>query len=617
VKKRKIECESPPGLVRSRTPEPVENAPFPLIWEHGVLPFLIELMPKWCGPGFMLNVLRGKTPSTRQIAIVTKRRTSRARRILIAAHVKDLLPSAYSQSVSFLFSIGAVERAAAAHGTSPRDLDDLCDPKNPFYYKDPMMGDSIGIEVADENGESTSTLGPCLTVGGGSYWLANFHPFLDQWQEHQCLEVMHPSPKDRERCTEQRHEALDNHNLDFKLGDLIATSGVDLKTTRVSHEPYWEDMCLDQQLIVTDWTLISAGKSQANLLRRFPHASARMDVPITHTANIEPGATVMSTGRTSGFQRGQICEVPAYVDGSENGVGRATREWFVEEPEPYDNENGWVRGGIGVEGDSGAAIVDAHSNALIGQLWGRNKYWGSGPRVTYFTPIRDVFDDIQERCGQQGRPQLPQHRDEADCWPCYPVCQSCFDSTSLVSSRRSSIASTSSTALHLTTSQNSSSGSTSDSMRGQHDSQETVNETAFSTPPECSELAATPKDATSVAGWPFGVGISGTAGSSPLPSFTYQFATFGHLGSSFTFSSSSVVGAGSPLSLVPDAKSPYAVAIRDEDLYDAEYDEPQTSGKRSAMPLVRNSTGVRKQQHKSTERAVEAGRAAGAKPKAT
>jgi hypothetical protein len=127
-----------------------------------------------------------------------------------------------------------------------------------------------------------------------------------------------------------------------------------------------------------------------------------------------------------------------YVSGVANGTGKATREWFVEEPYNCEDEEDWIRGGIGVSGDSGAAVVDSETNCIIGQVWGRNKYWGPGPRQAFFTPISDVFDDIQEKCGQQDRPQLPQLRDEADTYPILPTCRQCYDLQAYNNSRRSS-----------------------------------------------------------------------------------------------------------------------------------------------------------------------------------
>ena len=432
---------SPQDVVRSRTPRLLESANFPLVWEHGVLPFLIEFIPKWCGPGHVISVARGRTPTARRICIMTKKKISRARKVFIAVHVRDLLPGTYRQSSSFHFSAGEVDRLVWARGVSKDELDDLCKPRNPFCYTSPCMGDSIGTTLSDAEGESTATLGPCLIIGGANYWLANFHPFVETYQSRDTVRVEHPSPRDRERCVREGHDALSTDTTSFSLGDLIATSGIDLETTRVSHDSYWEENDKEPPLVVTDWTLISSRDKQANMLRKFPTTSPRMrDVPITVTSVIVPGANVLSTGRTSGHQRGQVCEIPAYVSGDSagNGTGRATREWFVEEPYPYDNEDGWIRGGIGVEGDSGAVIVDADTNALLGQLWGRNKYFGSGPRHTFFTPINDIMDDIQEKCGQEMRPQLPQYRDDSERWAVYPLCKPCFDLSTYLDSRRSS-----------------------------------------------------------------------------------------------------------------------------------------------------------------------------------
>lgn len=478
------------------------------------------------------------------------------------------MPSSYRQAASFSFAVGSVTRLVWARGLGPGMPDEICQPRNPYCYNAPTMGDSIGTTVDDPAaGESTSTLGPCLIVGGGAYWLANLHPFLTEWQRRGRVEVSHPSPADREQCVVKRHDVLDGRN--FRLGELIATSGVDLRTTRVSHEPYWDDNDRDPPLVATDWTLIGARTCQANMLRRFPSTTTRQkDVPVTRTSPVTPGAEVLSAGRTSGHQRGQVCEIPAYVDGEENGIGRATREWFVEQLDPADDEDSWIRGGIGVEGDSGAAIVDAQSNCLVGQLWARNKYWGPGPRHAYFTPLSDIFDDIQERCGQQSRPELPQFRDEADCWPCHPVCRTCFDLRAYLESRRSSRESLRSVVGQMD------GMSRADSAEAQN---ETLNEAAYLTSPDgISDLAPTPKDPGSH--W-----VRHTGQDEGGPSIANPTSAFSSLFTGFSFGSQ----AGTPTPGINDVRSPYAVALSDEDLYGAEYDESPVSGKRQALPMLR------------------------------
>ncbi|KAI1812501.1 hypothetical protein GGS20DRAFT_578282 [Poronia punctata] len=424
-----------PGIVgnsRTSTSNPPE---FPIVWEHAVLPFLVEFIPKWCGPGHVISLMRGRKPGTRRICIMTEKVVGRVRRMIIAGHVRDLLPEAYQNTITFVFTSGEVVRLTWARGLGETMPDDICSARNPFAYLNPCMGDSIGASL-DDGEEATATLGPCVTAEGGSFWLACFHPFIGASRRTSPVEIQHPSPQDRAQCVQERHDALGDMN--FRLGNLTATSGLNLKTTRITHDPYWDDCEKERPLIVTDWTLISSNTHQANMLRKFPNATQRREALVTSTSSVTPGGNVVSTGRTSGFKRGQVCEAPAYVDAKVNGTGKATREWFIEEPYSEDDEEEWIRGGIGVEGDSGAAIVDSDTNALIGQLWGRNKYWGPGPRITYFTPISDIFDDIQEKCGMLARPQLPQYRDEADRWPAYPVCRQCFDLRAYLDSRRTS-----------------------------------------------------------------------------------------------------------------------------------------------------------------------------------
>lgn len=465
---------------------------------------------------------------------MTRRTLTKARKIVIASHVRDLLPEAYRDAISFVFSIGKVERLVWARGLGESMPDDICAPRNPFAYISSCMGDSIGTSV-DSGDEATATLGPCVTTEMGSYWLACFHPFLrTSWRTSVMIE--HPSPQDRALCTQERHDTIDS--LDHRVGELTATSGFDCKTTRITHDPYWEDSDKEPPLVVTDWVLISAETKQANLLRRFPSGTQRREEPVTYTGAISPGANVISTGRTSGFQRGQICEVPTYVDGAGNGTGKATREWFIEEPFPYDNENEWIRGGIGVEGDSGAAIIDADTNALVGQLWGRNRYWGPGPRLTYFTPIADIFDDVQERCGLSARPQLPQNRDEADRLPVDPVCKKCYDLREyLDSSRRSSRESLMSMVGMF-------------DGRGEHDNDLT----------SVSELA-TPKDQSHL--------LRHLGPDDGAPSLGYTGAVSPATIHAF-YPYSQVASPG-----VAELRSPYPQALHDEDLYESSC--PRTS----------------------------------------
>lgn len=434
-------ASSPSDFVRNRVSSLVDTASFPIVFEHSVLPFLVEFIPVWAGPRHVISVCRGKTRESRRISIMTEKEMSFTRKVIIARHVRDLLPENHRPNVSFTFPTGKVCRthSAWARGLSKEHPDDICMARNPYCFRVPCMGDSVGIAGNESHTESTATLGPCLDVDGGTFWLCNFHPFLEAYGTTNVVKVEHPSPRDRASCIENAHDAI-SPNTDFHIGDLVVTSGLNLQTTRISHDPYWEDCGKEPPLVVTDWALVSSHSSRANMLRRFPsetHPTTK-EALVKLTSAVSPGASVLSSGRTSGFQRGQICEIPAYISGEENGTEKATREWFIEEPWPCNDEEAWIRGGIGVEGDSGAAVVDTETHALVGQIWGRNKYFGAGQRITFFTPVADIFDDIQEKCGQEKRPQLPQYRDEADRLAMLPTCRQCYDLRTYLDSRRSS-----------------------------------------------------------------------------------------------------------------------------------------------------------------------------------
>ncbi|KAH6654896.1 hypothetical protein BKA67DRAFT_517703 [Truncatella angustata] len=550
--------ESPSMMMRSWTPKVIESVSFPVVWEHGVLPFLVELMPKWCGPGHVISVIRGKKRDARRICIMTATPMSKARKIMIAGHVRDLLPDAYRGNINFVFSVGDVERLTWARGLSKDMPDDICIPRNPFCYVSPQMGDSIGMVLPD--GDTTATLGPCLKIGDAAFWLANFHPFVEADLNGDPVNVEHPSPEDRDRCSSENHDALDSAEIDVRLGTLTATSGYDLKTTRITHDPYWEDCEKEPPLVVTDWSLISSKSRQANMLRKFPStATPQRDVPITKSSSVVPGVEVCSTGRTSGFKHGQVCEIPAYLDGRKNGTGKATREWFIEEQFENESEESWIRGGMGVPGDSGAAVVDCETNALIGQLWGRNKYFGPGPRLTFFTPVFDIFDDIQERCGEQTRPQLPQYREEADRWPAYPICRPCFDLQEYMASRRSSRESLISMIPGAGI------------LADKENDLNSVSELA--TPRECGDQAYWIRHAgTEDAGSFFGSVVSPTP---VMSTFFYN----PHV--------------ASPRPHVLEMKSPYALDLHDDDLHDAGIDSSYSGlGKRQigSVALMRSGS---------------------------
>lgn len=103
---------------------------------------------------------------------------SLARKVTIAAHVQDLLPYNLRNSVTFYFSVGRVERATWARGLSRDHPDDICAPRNPYFFHVPGMGDSIGVMGNKHFDDSTATLGPCISVGVTPTGWSTFTPLL-------------------------------------------------------------------------------------------------------------------------------------------------------------------------------------------------------------------------------------------------------------------------------------------------------------------------------------------------------------------------------------------------------------------------------------------------------
>jgi hypothetical protein len=98
--------------------------------------------------------------------------TSEFLRSHISDHViNNMLPSfqASFTSDSFSFTTGKISRLASARGTGDTNLDQICEPRNPFYYTEPRMGDSVGIALGQGDDRNASTLGPCLSIGDETF----------------------------------------------------------------------------------------------------------------------------------------------------------------------------------------------------------------------------------------------------------------------------------------------------------------------------------------------------------------------------------------------------------------------------------------------------------------
>jgi len=302
-----------------------------MVWEHAILPFLVEFAPIWCDPGHTIGLRRGRRPGATVISIMAEKGISEARRLEIQQHIRDILPTSFHDSTSFIFREGTVKKLAA-------ELDDICEPQNPYYYYEPTMGDSVGISLGEGDDNSTSTLGPCIVIGQDPFWLVNFHP-LEDAMLHRAegainLTLEHPSPGDRSVCQQSCHEIFEKTESNFALGKVAAISGANCNATRLSSNPYWTEVGLDPQRIVVDWALCSATSEQVNFLRIPAGIGEGPTAPITAISSVLSGAPVQSTGRTSELQRGSICLSLEAVSSKINGTGKVTRDGLLKNHTP-------------------------------------------------------------------------------------------------------------------------------------------------------------------------------------------------------------------------------------------------------------------------------------------
>ncbi|TVY47027.1 hypothetical protein LOCC1_G002691 [Lachnellula occidentalis] len=405
---------------------------FLLVWHHTILPFLAEFVPRWCGPSYTIGIRRGIRPHSRLISIMTEDKWNDTREENIRGHVLDLLPPVFHETTGFNFETGSIERLASSTRTTESPLDPICGTKNPYFYIRPTMGDSVGVALGQGDDHSTSTLGPCIMIGKQPCWLVNLHPLKDALKSnaHDCpLFLEHPSPDDRKDCETANHSCMAEPRPNFTLGNIIATSEESTRT-RTSKSSYWEEAFIAPPEVIMDWALCAAIMPTTNFIRYPSQSSHEKERPVLNAMHPAGGAPVCSTGRTSGYQRGQIGMCPDLVSKRITGASEDTMEWFVEEPYPYSNAEHFTASGIGVSGDSGAAIIHADNDSFIGQLWGRNKYTSKepGPRIVYFTPTQDIFDDIREQCSlsDSENPQLPQLDDGSYLPSSNIACDACL-----------------------------------------------------------------------------------------------------------------------------------------------------------------------------------------------
>ncbi|CAI0642229.1 unnamed protein product [Colletotrichum noveboracense] len=373
---------------------------FNKIWEEKALPCLQETMESNYEGDYSVTVQFDYVHSQRIIEVMTEieLRDDISEKVEAdVLHIFKVEPMV-SLSVGFQFVEGTVEPSADTSSSAPAMREDGWDgPININARNELMIGDSIGCEGI----EAAATLGPKISLNGNPGYIVSRHlfdtPSPTETKNSPILRLLHPASID---CRDDRQPE--------PIAKLHTDSGPAYMTYRPSRtlRAFTPPTIQDPPHVITDWAVFITLKTNLKMRNCLRYVPQEREVE-TNSDDI-PGLflegpqlhTIQCSGRSSGLRYGVICETPAIVKHSSTGT--RTREWFVENDEGYPGmipQGQWNTGGIGMPGDSGAAIIDMDTQRLVGQIWGRNVYGGDPriKRVAYFTHFVDIFDDIHEK----------------------------------------------------------------------------------------------------------------------------------------------------------------------------------------------------------------------------
>jgi hypothetical protein len=344
-------------------------------------------------------------------------------------------PDTYTNSASIQLVFRQC-RLRRSMDTSSTDEPPICEPRNRQFNSLPGTGNSIGMSGSIQD---TATLGCYLIIGNVPYILTVDH--LMPWRSP-TLGITHISAQDEHaliikalnvevsrlmaaaahscpECDPEVTEGEPDHLSlrAFYLFEIIQTSNLPscpflqhLKEWCLSPEtPRYYSHLVARSNVSSgrryqvfqnvnremDWAVfrvedIAPLYLLPKLLSQHHQVHSDFDDELTVAPGIRPGALVVSVGRTSGYQTGKISTTLSSIFHEEY----VTQEWCVIKRAETSVEE-WVEGGIGVEGDSGALIVDEMTKEVYGMLWGRT---GDGAATaTIFTPLREIFEDIELR----------------------------------------------------------------------------------------------------------------------------------------------------------------------------------------------------------------------------
>lgn len=372
-------------------------------WREQVLPNIKSLLRAGEDKSLSTTLLRqGKTAGD-SVSVVriqsSKPRSEEREGEIIRAITQFLIPV---PAPYIFFVTGTIKRTARRS-----DLDIVpCAARNTAFLRRPPMGVSIGIEGSVKD---TATLGGYIYLDDKPHILTVHHLFTDD----ETGEVFKPGTAITQPSLQEVKEL-------GEMWDRLRSSGecFHLECARKAFEDL--KACLPQ----FSFGHLERSSGYRNRPSKHGSSNVEMDWAICKVDNrrvgsnispceghfcrdtslVTPGGHVFAIGRTSGQQNGTIngCTTSLFLR-NDDGSYRESEEWAILRPESQGEET-WVTNGIGVSGDSGAWILEHRTDALVGQVWGRDFQDGgddddTGEIITYFTPIGDIFDDILQSTG--------------------------------------------------------------------------------------------------------------------------------------------------------------------------------------------------------------------------
>ncbi|KAK4181401.1 hypothetical protein QBC36DRAFT_366921 [Triangularia setosa] len=366
---------------------------FASVWESTVIPIITDLLQQHCDSDFAVDVHNFPELSTdavpRVIYITLNDYVNPSFEETIRTELANAVPSRFNP-IYLKFRRGSPRKSGVWWGQEKGDHDYICEPRNITYRPDPIIGISIGpVQVPD-----AASLGGFIKIGSDLYAMSAAHAFEGAVND---ARVRHPANPDFPLITPS-----DPRAKQYTIGTVAmkTPSG----TLRPSLTFQNTNFAPELTKVEMDWCLIGPVTNGKNVIS-VPSFQMDQCIAVEKTAAVEGNTEVYAMARTSGYSLGFVSDVP----GLQRIDGNLRREWTVRQYSPFKHPKDsrasapwqtlkqWVTSGIGVPGDSGAWLMRRSDNAVIGLIWGRNHDYGDPlerVRLTYFTPMVDIFKDV-------------------------------------------------------------------------------------------------------------------------------------------------------------------------------------------------------------------------------